>query len=284
MEIKKSAQYVGEMSEAEVQRLLTLASIGAPHVRTSCLRMGIDQGAKALDVGCGALGALNILAEIVGPSGVVVGIDKSPEAIAAARNVLDTIGLGYVQVRLADANEVGPSDLCPPGPFDAAYVRFFLIHQAEPAATLRKVALLVRPGGAIIVHEPFRSVFLSADNPIGPLLARALEMIAEVIGAAGGSPDVADRMLGIAREAGLEYAYQYAFCNFTSGTAHANLVAASLRAAKKAILALQLHSEAEVDEAAAALDVAAQSDLGMMLGLPVIAAELRVPETPASSA
>ena len=103
-------------------------------------------------------------------------------------------------------------------------------------------------------------------------------MVVEVIGAAGGSPDVADHMLRIASEAGLELAYQYAFCNYAPGTAHASFVAASLRAAKKAILALQLHSEADVDKATAALDAAAQSDLGMMLGFPVIAAELRVHE------
>jgi SAM-dependent methyltransferase len=46
---------------------------------------GIGSGMRVLDLGCGAGDVLMLAAELVDPSGSVVGIDRSPQVIAVAR-------------------------------------------------------------------------------------------------------------------------------------------------------------------------------------------------------
>lgn len=92
---------------------------------------------------------------MVGPSGTVVGVDVSPEALARARHTLDRVGLDRVQLRQVDINSANlAEELRPWAPFDVAYCRLLLTHQSNPAQTLRNVARVVRSGGMIIVHEP----------------------------------------------------------------------------------------------------------------------------------
>src|SRR5882672_2071876 len=47
-------------------------------------RAGIERGMRVLDLECGAGDASLSIAKLIGPSGLVVGLDRSPEAIAAA--------------------------------------------------------------------------------------------------------------------------------------------------------------------------------------------------------
>ena len=42
-------------------------------------------GARVLDLGCGRGGALDLLSELAGPSGCVVGLDQDATSLAAAR-------------------------------------------------------------------------------------------------------------------------------------------------------------------------------------------------------
>lgn len=45
------------------------------------MRAGLGPGMRAIDVGCGQLGALGVLSELVGPNGVVVGLDTNADAL-----------------------------------------------------------------------------------------------------------------------------------------------------------------------------------------------------------
>ena len=46
---------------------------------------GLGSGMRVLDVGCGAGDVSFLAASLVGPDGFVFGVDKSPEAVAMAR-------------------------------------------------------------------------------------------------------------------------------------------------------------------------------------------------------
>jgi hypothetical protein len=80
---------------------------------------------------------------MVGPNGVVVGLDISSVALEAARTGLATLGLDSVHLVEADINSIGPTSLAPWAPFDLAVCRLLLVHQRDPVATLRY-------GGAIL--------------------------------------------------------------------------------------------------------------------------------------
>jgi ubiquinone/menaquinone biosynthesis C-methylase UbiE len=54
---------------------------------------GVRPGMRVLDLGCGSGDVAMLAAELVGASGSVVGIDRSPEVIAVARGRARTDGL-----------------------------------------------------------------------------------------------------------------------------------------------------------------------------------------------
>jgi ubiquinone/menaquinone biosynthesis C-methylase UbiE len=88
-----------------------------------------------VDVGCGPIGALLELAEIVGSPGTVVGVDSSAGAIETARGIVAQSGQANVRLVHGDVNALAPAAIADDGPFDAAYLRFVLIHLGDPAAT-----------------------------------------------------------------------------------------------------------------------------------------------------
>lgn len=66
----------------------------------------LKPGDRVLDVGCGPGGSFPHLVRAVGPSGLVVGIDISPEVTINARRRIEKNGWSNVQVIPADAKTV----------------------------------------------------------------------------------------------------------------------------------------------------------------------------------
>jgi SAM-dependent methyltransferase len=145
-------RYILEGSDDELRRLLSVSEVTAGAARRAFSRAGVSQGWAAIDCGCGPIGALAVLSEMVGPSGRVVGVDASELAVTRAQAATAALQLGNTEVFAGDINHLDPAVLG--GPFDLAFTRLFLMHQADPVLTLRAIARLVRPGGWIILHEP----------------------------------------------------------------------------------------------------------------------------------
>ena len=94
---------------------------------------------------------------------------------------------------------VATADLCPPGPFDLAYVRRFLVHQPDPAGCLRRIAGLVRPGGRIVAHEIPPGTGYPALTPTVPALHRVDELVHAGVRARGGRHDAAHHFAALCR-------------------------------------------------------------------------------------
>ena len=101
---------------------------------------------RVLDVGSGVGDVALLAAELVGPSGSVVGTDLSSAALAVARG--RAAGLGHVTFVDGD-----PARMALDRRFDAVIGRYVLQFLADPADMLRQLVRHLRPGGLMVWHE-----------------------------------------------------------------------------------------------------------------------------------
>ena len=148
MNTKNETIYILGHSRAEIQRLKDQAEILRPITRRLLLNTGICLGMKVLDVGCGAGDVAMLAAELVGPSGSVIGIDRNSQVLAIARERAQAAGLRHLAFQEASA-ETFVDD----APFDLVIGRYILMYQSDPVALLRAAARLLKHGGCMAFHE-----------------------------------------------------------------------------------------------------------------------------------
>lgn len=186
-------------SDDEHRRLIALATAEEDRVRDACTRAGIGLGHYVVDLGCGPLGALQVLASVVGPVGRVVGIDASGAALDKARALLGS----HVQFVHADVNAISPGDI-PVAEADLVFSRLFLLHQHDPAKTIRRAAALLRSGGAFIAHEPSDQLSgAPASEPPVPAMTRVWDLVIRAARARGAQTDFGLRGRAYLESAGL---------------------------------------------------------------------------------
>jgi len=143
----RPAYYLGH-SVRELDRLRAQARVIDPITRRFFRDAGIIAGMRVLDVGSGAGDVALLVADLVGESGEVVGVDRAPIALAQATARADAQSRGNVFFREGD-----PAQMSFDRPFDAVVGRYVLHFQPDPAAMLRKLAVHVKLGGLIVFHE-----------------------------------------------------------------------------------------------------------------------------------
>jgi SAM-dependent methyltransferase len=144
-------RYILDGGDEDLRRLLKISEVSADMARGAFRKIGVGDGWSAIDCGCGPIGGLAVLAEMVGPAGRVVGVDANEAAVGQARAVTSSLGLD-VQVVAGNVHDLDAAELG--GPFDLAYTRLFLTHQPDQVRTLRRIAGLLRPGGWLVAQEP----------------------------------------------------------------------------------------------------------------------------------
>ena len=116
----------------------------------------VRPGDHVLDVGCGFGDTAIRLAELVGPTGRVVGVDCCEAFLDHARAEVRTRGLTNVCFVRADAETALPTNQ-----FDFVFARFGTMFFANPVAGMRNMRKALRPGGRM-VHIVWRD---RTDNP-----------------------------------------------------------------------------------------------------------------------
>ena len=137
------------IASAAVRRLLALHDIYGPAGKRILLRAGLQPGMRVADFGCGIGTVTRTLAEIVGPTGRVVGVDADASQLAQAADTCGTAGLTNISFVEADACATG----LPRRSFDLVYCRFLLSHLADRSACLREMYEVLKPGGLIVVED-----------------------------------------------------------------------------------------------------------------------------------
>jgi SAM-dependent methyltransferase len=87
------------------------------------------------------------------------------------------------------------------GPFDAVVGRLILMHVPQPAAVLRQLAKLVRPGGLIVFQE--FDISMGRSAPELPQFTMLVDLIVRSIRGVGLSTEFGTSLYGIFQEAGL---------------------------------------------------------------------------------
>jgi ubiquinone/menaquinone biosynthesis C-methylase UbiE len=128
-----------------------------PAYRAAVAEAGIRPGGVAIDVGCGTGRALPPLREAVGAAGAVIGVDLTPEMLAAAGPRSTTAKAALI---LADARAL---------PFatasvDAIFAAGLVNHLPDRAAGLRELARVTRPGGLLVLFHPTGRAALAARH------------------------------------------------------------------------------------------------------------------------
>ena len=77
--------YVLGHSRAETRRLKNQGAMLRPITERLRRNVGIDAGMRVLDLGCGTGDVSMLAAELVGPEGSIVGIDRSQEVLDVAK-------------------------------------------------------------------------------------------------------------------------------------------------------------------------------------------------------
>jgi len=198
-----------------LRRLLVLHNVYAPAGRRLLVQAGIRRGMKVADFGCGVGAVTRMMAEMVGSSGSVMGIDSSEAQVEQATDFCRSAGLTNVEFRVADACNTG----LPRESFDMVYCRFLLLHLPDPAACLREMRDVLKPGGTLVIEDGD----LASASSVPPTALNAFADLFTRLGPTRGlNYSLANNLFHMVRDAGFTDAqieiHQPAGCSDENGT------------------------------------------------------------------
>ncbi len=192
----QSADYVLGGSEAELTRLRAQAAEYEMSARWLLDTVGVQPGARVLDVGCGPIGILGLLSDRVGPQGQVVGLEREPRFAQMAKQEVERLGLANVVIVEADALRSGLER----GSFDLVHERLVLVNVPERELLLTEMLALTAPGGAITLEDIDNVSWLCyPEHASWTALMDAFHMVHR---AGGGDPFIGRRLPALLRSAG----------------------------------------------------------------------------------
>ena len=185
MRIVEKADYVLGHSNREQLRLIwqarALASITERFLRDA----GIVSGMRVLDIGCGMGDVTMLVAQLVGPTGIVVSIDSDQASIEAARRRNSSIGFDNTTFYQADVSGFTDTEL-----FDAIVGRLVLEFLPDTTATLVRLCGLLKPGGILALQEPTWKIWFAYTSHL-PLRMAVTNVIHDTFLAAGVNTEMA---------------------------------------------------------------------------------------------
>ncbi len=137
-------------SPTYIQSMAVSQPLMMPVIRSAIRALELPAGSQGLDAGCGiGLQAL-LLAEAVGPSGHVTGLDLSPEFLRYAGELVREAGLSKrISFQAGDVSRL-PFEA---GAFDWAWSSCCVGYSPalEPISTVKELTRVVKPGGSVAI-------------------------------------------------------------------------------------------------------------------------------------
>jgi SAM-dependent methyltransferase len=236
-------------------------------------QVGVREGWRAIEIGCGPQGCLGLLAERVGPTGRVVGIERSAEQVVRAQQFVTDSHLTNVEVLHADARQTG----LPEHSFDFATARLVLVNVPEPELFVQEMVRLVRPGGSVALHEP-DSTTQRCDPPL-PAQSRLLQVLNTYAEMNGIDRTIGPRVPRLLRDAGLIDIRVNALVHvYPLGHGRRMLLLEFVENARRRLLDQGVIGEVELNELTAALKRHLEDPATLVLSSVFVQAWGRTPE------
>jgi SAM-dependent methyltransferase len=185
--------------QKERDRLGALESLFDGSSRRHLTALGLGEGMRCLEVGCGAGGIARWLADHVGPTGHVLATDLDTR-------FLDGHGRANLDVLTHDV----VTDPLPDGAFDLVHARAVLEHIPARDDVLRRLVSALRPGGRMLVEDvdfgaPTASALARYFSPAAaaPAVERVYLAVAALFGAVGADAAYGRRLPAALVDAGL---------------------------------------------------------------------------------
>lgn len=148
----------------EERRLIAQARLFEPLTEALLREAGLGQGMHVVDLGAGAGDTALLASRLVGPSGSVLGLERSAESVALARRRIADAGIANITFREADVTQLDDV-LAGYSGIDAVIGRLILMWVPDPVAVVRACAHALAPGGLVC--------FLDADLDIDLTMPRS---------------------------------------------------------------------------------------------------------------
>jgi ubiquinone/menaquinone biosynthesis C-methylase UbiE len=180
--------YVMGRSDHETARLQRQAQLYGPLTRRLFIEAGVSSGMRVLDVGSGAGDVALLLAELVGPTGQVVGVDTNVQILDVARSRVRAAGWTNIRFSATDVRTAALD-----GSFDALVGRFVLGFVGNRVELLQRCMGHLRPGGLVVFQEHDVAAFYRSV-PASPLVEQWRRWLFELLEALDIDPSFAMRL------------------------------------------------------------------------------------------
>ncbi len=197
----KDRDYILGTNDAEIARLGLQHRVWRPTALKFWRRAGIAAGSTVVDAGCGPGYATIDLAEIVGPKGRVIAIDRSRRFLDVLRARAENLRIANIEIIEAELTD----DMWPKNSADFIWCRWVYSFVREPERIMRQMAQALKPDGALVSQEyyDYRGWRLA---PADVEFERFVGIIMKSWRDEGGEPDIGLDMVRLAMDAGLEVA------------------------------------------------------------------------------
>jgi len=181
----RERDYVLGTHDDEVERLGVQHSVWRPRAHDAWQRAGFNVGQTILDVGCGPGYATLDIADLVGPAGRVIAVDRSRRFLDVLAAQCDARGITTITLLESDLDEA----VFPPAAADGAWCRWVLAFVMRPRDLLERIAQGLKPGGVFVSHEYF-DYALWRSLPHSPLFEEFVTATIANWRRSGGEPDI----------------------------------------------------------------------------------------------
>lgn len=141
--------YILGTHDAEIERLLLQHRVWRPRMLDAWRRAGITQAQTVLDLGSGPGYATIDLAEIVGPAGTAIAVERSARFLAALSGAAAKRDLANIRTIEADITESSIGEVIA----DAAWCRWVFSWLTRPERGVANIARAMKRGGVAVFHE-----------------------------------------------------------------------------------------------------------------------------------
>jgi SAM-dependent methyltransferase len=194
------SNYVLGQSAHEQERLMLQGRILRPFTERFFRAAGVVVGMRVLDLGSGVGDVALLAADIVGPGGRVIGLDRDAKGLERARQRTVEQGCSsWVSFQATNLDDFSTTE-----EFDAVVGRCILQYLPDAVATIRLMMRFLKPGGIVAFHE---IDFANPRSSFPPceLWDQLMELIPEVFRRAGLPADFGRRLGRTYLDAGLPF-------------------------------------------------------------------------------